>query len=150
MEGPVSLVLLLKDERDDKTQGVNMNKAANSTKDAKRTMATTTTVGTATNEKEIDIEEEDEQDVEISETEAPAWVRECRAEQRQTLNIMSVIRVQLVPMKNSVKYECNLIPTLDSNPLTWMDAKEHVEGLMPRRNDTTAEAASSAEDVLNK
>ena len=86
-----------------------MNKAANSTKDAKRTMATTT------NEKEIDIEEEDEQDVEISETEAPAWVRECRAEQRQTLNIMSVIRVQLVPMKNSVKYEVELF-LLNCNP----------------------------------
>jgi len=106
--------------------------------------------------KEIDIEDEDERDVDTSEEVAPPWVKECGAEQMQTLNILSVARLKLVPVKNSVKYEVKtfqvgvqqfpnpqayLIPTPDSNPLTWMDAKEHMEDLPHRAN-------YSAEDTL--
>uniref|UniRef100_A0A183CG04 RNB domain-containing protein n=1 Tax=Globodera pallida TaxID=36090 RepID=A0A183CG04_GLOPA len=45
----------------------------------------------------------------------------------KTLNMMSIVQVRLVPIKDSVKYEVNLVPTPDVRSLNWHDAREHME-----------------------
>uniref|UniRef100_A0A915MCV9 Ribonuclease II/R domain-containing protein n=1 Tax=Meloidogyne javanica TaxID=6303 RepID=A0A915MCV9_MELJA len=57
----------------------------------------------------------------------PSWVKDLQPEERQTINCMCVVRVKLVNVKDTLRYEANLIPTPDSNPLTWVDAKQHMD-----------------------
>ncbi|KAF7639866.1 RNB domain-containing protein [Meloidogyne graminicola] len=59
--------------------------------------------------------------------EVPEWLRNLKLEEKQTLNCMSVVRIRLNNIKNTVKYEANLIPTPDSSPLSWIDAKQHMD-----------------------
>ncbi|CAK5092233.1 unnamed protein product [Meloidogyne enterolobii] len=59
--------------------------------------------------------------------EVPAWVKDLQPEERQTINCMCVVRVKLVNVKDTLRYEASLIPTPDSNPLTWVDAKQHMD-----------------------
>ncbi|KAL7071884.1 hypothetical protein ACQ4LE_009010 [Meloidogyne hapla] len=68
------------------------------------------------NKKEDDIYEE-----------VPQWVKDLQPEEKQTINTMSVVRVRLVTLKDTVRYEANLIPTPDSSPLSWIDAKQHMD-----------------------
>ncbi|KAL3108680.1 hypothetical protein niasHT_019201 [Heterodera trifolii] len=140
-EGPLTLVLLLANDND----GTETDSGKNKGGDATEAMENG-------NEDQADNDYEEEDDdrmevddlpteigdqegaviasdgVEDAQLDVPTWVSSSGVEQRQTVRMLSIVSVRLVPVKNTVKYEVNLVPTPDSRPLNWQDAKEHMEG----------------------
>jgi hypothetical protein len=96
-DGPIVLVVQLGEHQN----GGEIAAISNEEDEEKKTRDEST--------REVDIEDDDEHDVETSEMEAPNWVHACSAEQRQTLSLMSVVRLCLVPQKNSVKCEVYIV-----------------------------------------
>uniref|UniRef100_A0A914H3D2 Ribonuclease II/R domain-containing protein n=1 Tax=Globodera rostochiensis TaxID=31243 RepID=A0A914H3D2_GLORO len=142
-DGPVTLVLLLKDEADEDAATAAVG-GASATKDGSAVAAARDDVEYVVGGDDADeydgLEVDDEPEMGRDgaaavvvaadgdqQLDVPGWVSSSRAEQRQTLNMMSIVQVRLVPIKDSVKYEVNLVPTPDARSLSWHDAREHME-----------------------